>query len=55
MEELKILKYQAEQIEDTFRLIKNAYKVGKKDETCLDRQILKSIEMIKSVLTTAKE
>lgn len=49
MEELTINKFQAEQIEDTLRLVANILKSRSK-ETCLDRDIMQSWEMIKNVL-----
>lgn len=49
MEELKIYKYQAEQIENTLRLIANIMGSRNK-ETCLDRDIMRSDEFIKEVL-----
>lgn len=45
-----IHKFEAEHIEDTLRIIANILKSRKK-ETCADRQVMKSIELIKRVLT----
>ena len=53
MEELTILKYQAETIENTLRLISNMLNSQNK-ETCLDRDIRKSIEFIKEVINNKK-
>lgn len=50
MKELMIYEFQAKQIENTLRLVANAFGCRKK-ETCLDRQVCKSIEMIKEVLS----
>lgn len=57
MEELIIYKYQAEQIEDTLRIVANILGSRKiEGQTCADRQVIKSIEMIKKVLSeTIKE
>ena len=49
MKELKIYEFQARQIEDTFRLISNLLE-SKTKQTCLDRDIMQSWEMIKNVL-----
>lgn len=49
MEELKIYEFQAKQIEDTFRLVARALN-SKSKETCLDRDVMQSWEMIKNVL-----
>lgn len=54
MEELIILKFQAEQIEDTLRIVANILGSRTK-ETCADRQVCKSIEMIKEVLSKSKK
>ncbi len=54
MEELMIHKFEAEQIEDTLRIVANVLGSRKVEgQTCCDRQVVKSIEMIKRVL--AKE
>ena len=50
MEELKIYKYQAKQIEDTLRMVANRLKSHSK-ETCLDRNVIQSWEMIQNVLS----
>ncbi len=49
MEELTILKYQAEVIANALRLVSNSMESSKK-ETCLDREICKSIEFINNIL-----
>lgn len=49
MEELMIHKYEAEQIEDTLRIVANILGSRSK-ETCADRQVMSSIKMIKRVL-----
>lgn len=49
MDELKIYQFQAEQIENTFRLVANLLKSQNK-ETCLDRDIMQSWQMIKNVI-----
>lgn len=49
MEELKIYKFQAEQIEDTLRLVARVLKSQSK-ETSIDRDVMQSWEMIKNVL-----
>jgi len=46
MEELLIYKFQAEQIEDTLRVVANILDSRKKT-SCIDRDIMQSIEMIK--------
>ena len=49
MKELSIHEFEAKQIEDTFRMIANV--MGSRTEkTCVDRQVMKSIKMIKRVL-----
>lgn len=50
MKELKIYEYQAQQIEDTLRMVANAMRSIKK-ETCLDRDIMQSWHMIQNVLS----
>ena len=56
MSELIIHKYQAEQIEDTLRIVANILDSRNKEkETCADRCILKSIEHIKNVLNKTLE
>ena len=55
MEELIIFKYQAKKIEDTLRIVANILgSRNKETETCADRQVLKSIEHIKEVLSKSK-
>ncbi len=54
MEELVIHKYQAEQLEDALRIVANTLN-SRSRETCLDRQVMKAIEMIKEVLATSKD
>lgn len=49
MKELKIYKFQAEQIEDTLRMCANVLESHSK-ETCIDRNIMQSWQMIKNVL-----
>ena len=49
MEELKIYKHQAKQIEDTLRMVANTLKSHSK-ETCLDRNVIQSWDMIKNVI-----
>jgi len=49
MKELKIHEFEAKQIEDTLRIVANILG-NRKKETCADRQIMKSTEMIKRVL-----
>ena len=49
MEELKIYEFQAKRIEDTLRLVANLLK-SQSRETCLDRDVMRSWEMIKNVI-----
>lgn len=49
MKELKIYEFQAKQIEDTFRMVSNVLE-SKNKETCLDRDIMVSWQMIKNVI-----
>jgi len=49
MKELKIYEYQAKQIETTLRLVSNLLD-SHTNESCLDRDITQSWEMIKNVL-----
>lgn len=49
MEELKIYRFQADHIEDALRKVNNVLKCHTK-ESCLDRDVMQSIEMIKAVL-----
>lgn len=49
MAELKIYKFQAKQIEDTFRLVARAME-SKTKETSLDRDVMQSWQIIKNVL-----
>lgn len=53
MKELMIHEFEAKQIEDTLRIVANIL-VSRKKETCADRQVCKSIEMIKRVLSEEK-
>lgn len=53
MEEYVIYRYEAEQIEDTLRIIANILHC-ENEETCADRQVMKSIKMIKQVLSNTK-
>lgn len=50
MKELIIHEFEAKQIEDTLRIISNILKCQTK-ATCADRQVVKSQEMIKRVLS----
>lgn len=54
MEELVIFKYQAKEIENTLRLVANVLG-SRKEETCLDRQIVRSQEFLKEILTKSTE
>ena len=45
MKELKIYEFQAKDIEDTLRLVSNLHH-SNKEETCLDRMIMKSTKFI---------
>lgn len=49
MAKLEIYAYQAEQIEDTLRMVANAMDSHEK-KTCLDRDVMQSWEMAKNVL-----
>ena len=49
MEELKIYKFQAKHIEDTFRLVSNRLN-SKEKQTSLDRDIMQAWKMIENVL-----
>jgi hypothetical protein len=49
MKELKIYEFQAKQIEDTFRIVARVLE-SKSKETCLDRDVMVSWQMIKNVL-----
>ncbi len=53
MEELIILKYQVEQLENTLRLVANTL-CSRSKETCLDREVMKSIEYIDETLKKSK-
>lgn len=53
MEELVIYQFEAAQIEDTLRIIANIMH-SKERLTCADRQVMKSIYMIKKVLANEK-
>jgi hypothetical protein len=49
MKELIIYEFEAEQIEDTLRIVANI--LGSRNKvTCADRQICKSIDIIKNIL-----
>lgn len=50
MEVLKIYRFQAEQIEDTFRLVQRIFECHKK-ESSVDRDVMQSWQMIKNVLS----
>lgn len=50
MDKLVIYRFQAKQIEDTFRLVNNVLESQKK-ETSLDRDVIQSWQMIKNVLS----
>lgn len=54
MEELIILKYEADNIENTLRIISNEFESHKR-ETCLDRMIDDSIKQIQKVLQTSAD
>ena len=54
MEELIILKFQVEHLENTLRLVANTLGSRTK-ETCLDREVMKSIDFVKEVLSKSKE
>ena len=49
MEELKIYKFQAKKIEDTFRLVSRILE-SKSKKTSVDRDVIQSWEYIKNVL-----
>lgn len=49
MEKLTIYQFQAEQIENTLRLVSNLLKSQNKT-TCLDRDIMQSWQMVKNVI-----
>lgn len=50
MKELKIYQFQAEQIEDTFRIVARILE-SQSRKTCLDRDVMVSWGMIKNVLS----
>lgn len=50
MEVLKIYRFQAEQIENTFRLVQRIFECHKK-ESSVDRDVMQSWQMIKNVLS----
>jgi hypothetical protein len=55
VEELIIHKFEAEQIEDTLRIVANILGSRKiEGQTCADRQVMNSIRMIKRVLAKEK-
>jgi len=49
MEKLEIYKFQAEEIEDTLRMVANVLESHSR-QTCIDRNVMQSWEMIKNVL-----
>lgn len=49
MKELKIYKFQAEEIEDALRMVSYIFESHKK-ETCVDRSIILSLKLIRNVL-----
>ena len=54
MKELKIYEYQAKQIEDTLRIVARILKSANK-ETCIDRDVMQSWQMIKNILAEKPE
>lgn len=54
MKELKIYEFQANKIEDTLRKVNNLL-VCEKKETCLDRDVMEAIQIIKNVLGETPE
>jgi hypothetical protein len=50
MKELKIYEFQASKIEDTLRKVNNLLDCEKK-ESCLDRDVMEAIQMIKNILS----
>lgn len=50
MEVLKIYRFQADDIEDCFRMVANCLNSYSK-ETCLDRDVMQNWERIKNVLS----
>jgi hypothetical protein len=49
MEKLQIYEYQAKAIENALRIVSNTMK-SKNKETCLDRDVEQSLEMIRNVI-----
>jgi uncharacterized UBP type Zn finger protein len=49
MEKLEIYRFQAEDIEDTLRIVANTLSSHSK-ETCLDRNVIQSLERMRNVL-----
>ena len=49
MEKLEIYAFQAKEIEDTLRMVANTLESHSK-ETCLDRNVIQSLEFIRNVL-----
>jgi len=49
MKELKIYEFQAKQIEDTLRTVQRLME-SEKRETCIDRDIMVSWQMIKNII-----
>jgi hypothetical protein len=50
MKELKIYEFQANKIEDTLRKVNNLLDCEKK-ETCLDRDVMEAMQILKNVLS----
>jgi hypothetical protein len=50
MKELKIYEFQANKIEDTLRKVNNVLDCEKK-ETCLDRDVMETLQILKNVLS----
>ena len=49
MKDLKIYEFQANRIAETLRLVANTLN-SKSKETCLDRDVMQSLQMIRNVL-----
>lgn len=54
MKELKIYEFQANKIEDTLRKVNNLLDCSKK-ETCLDRDVMQAMQILKNVLNENPE
>jgi hypothetical protein len=54
MKELKIYEFQANKIEDTLRKVNNLLDCSKK-ETCLDRDVMEAMQILKNVLNENPE